>query len=80
MEPYVLGREEGEPIWMVDALDTIKAAAERTGGGVSVVEFLDFDGSLLVDHHRRHRARQEWMHEVCARPRVAGARRHGDSR
>jgi hypothetical protein len=37
MEPYVLGREEGEAIWMFDALDTIKADAERTGGGSSVV-------------------------------------------
>ena len=50
MEPYVLGREEGEAIWMFDALDTIKAAAERTGGGFSVVEFLDFEGSSVPLH------------------------------
>jgi hypothetical protein len=35
---------------MFDALDTIKAAAERTGGGFSVVEFLDFEGSSVPLH------------------------------
>jgi quercetin dioxygenase-like cupin family protein len=50
MKPYVLGREEGEAIWMFDALDTIKADAERTGGGFSVVEFLDFEGSSVPLH------------------------------
>ena len=50
MEPYVLGHEEGEAIWMFDALDTIKADAERTGGGLTVVEFLDFEGSSVPLH------------------------------
>jgi hypothetical protein len=50
MKPYVLGSEAGEAIWMFDALDTIKADAERTGGGVSVVEFLDFGGSSVPLH------------------------------
>jgi mannose-6-phosphate isomerase-like protein (cupin superfamily) len=50
MKPYVLGREEGEAVWMVDSLDTIKADAERTGGGFSVVEFLDFEGSSVPLH------------------------------
>jgi mannose-6-phosphate isomerase-like protein (cupin superfamily) len=50
MKPYVLGREEGEVIWMFDALDTIRADAERTGGGFSVVEFLDFEGSSVPLH------------------------------
>jgi hypothetical protein len=36
MKPYVLGRGEGEPIWMFDSLDTIKADAERTSGDFSV--------------------------------------------
>jgi hypothetical protein len=35
---------------MFDALDTIKAGAERTGGGFSVVEFLDFEGSSVPLH------------------------------
>jgi mannose-6-phosphate isomerase-like protein (cupin superfamily) len=46
----VLGHEEGEAIWMFDALDTIKADAERTGGGLTVVEFLDFEGSSVPLH------------------------------
>jgi hypothetical protein len=49
MKPYVLGREQGEAIWMFDSLDTIKADAERTGG-FSVVEFLDFEGSSVPLH------------------------------
>jgi hypothetical protein len=36
MKPYVLGRGEGEAIWMFDSLDTIKADAERTGSDCSV--------------------------------------------
>jgi hypothetical protein len=36
MEPYVLGREEGEAIWMFDALDAIKAAAERTAAALAL--------------------------------------------
>jgi hypothetical protein len=53
MKPYVLGREEGQAIWMFDALDTIKADAERTGGGFSAVEFLDFEGSSVPLHVTR---------------------------
>ena len=49
-EAVRLGREEGEAIWMLDAQDTIKADAERTGGGFSVVEFLDFEGSSVPLH------------------------------
>jgi hypothetical protein len=36
MKPYVLGLEEGQAIWMFDALDTIKADAERMGGGLAL--------------------------------------------
>jgi mannose-6-phosphate isomerase-like protein (cupin superfamily) len=50
MKPYALGREEGEAIWMFDSLDTIKADAERPGGGFSVVEFVDFEGSSVPLH------------------------------
>jgi hypothetical protein len=44
------GRGEGEVIWMFDSLDTIKAEAKRTGGGFTVVEFLDFEGSSVPLH------------------------------
>jgi mannose-6-phosphate isomerase-like protein (cupin superfamily) len=50
MKPYWLAREEGDAIWMFDALDTIKADAEQTGGGFSVVEALDFEGSSVPLH------------------------------
>jgi quercetin dioxygenase-like cupin family protein len=50
MKPYSLGREEGEAIWMFDALDTIKADAEQTGGGFTVVELRDFEGSSVPLH------------------------------
>ena len=50
MKPYALGREEGEAIWMFDSLDTIKADAEQTGGGFTVVEFLDFEASSVPLH------------------------------
>jgi mannose-6-phosphate isomerase-like protein (cupin superfamily) len=50
VEPYLLGPEEGESIWMFDALDTIKADADRTGGAFSVFEFLDFEGSTVPLH------------------------------
>ena len=35
---------------MFDALDTIKADADQTGGGLSAVEFLDFEGSSVPLH------------------------------
>jgi quercetin dioxygenase-like cupin family protein len=35
---------------MFDSLDTIKAGAEQTGGGLTVVEFLDFEGSSVPLH------------------------------
>lgn len=50
MKPYSLDHEEGDAIWMFDALDTIKADADQTGGGFTVVEFLDFEGSSVPLH------------------------------
>jgi hypothetical protein len=50
MKPYALARDEGEAIWMFDALDTIKASADQTGGGLTALEFLDFEGSSVPLH------------------------------
>jgi quercetin dioxygenase-like cupin family protein len=50
MKPYSLAREEGDAVWMFDALDTIKADADQTDGGFAVVEFLDFQGSSVPLH------------------------------
>src|SRR6186997_79112 len=35
IRPYWLARDEGDAIWMFDSLDTIKADADQTGGGLS---------------------------------------------
>jgi quercetin dioxygenase-like cupin family protein len=50
MKPYWLARGDGDAIWMFDSLDTIKADAGQTGGGLSAVEFLDFEGSSVPLH------------------------------
>jgi quercetin dioxygenase-like cupin family protein len=50
MKPYLLAREEGEAVWMFDALDTIKSDADQTGGGFAVVELLDSEGSSVPLH------------------------------
>ena len=50
MKPYSLGPDEGEALWMFDALDTIKADGEQTGGGFSLVEIQDFEGSTVPLH------------------------------
>ena len=50
MKPYSLARDEGEALWMFDALDTIKADASQTEGRLAVVEFLDFEGSSVPLH------------------------------
>jgi quercetin dioxygenase-like cupin family protein len=50
MKPYSLARDEGDAIWMFDALDTIKAGAGETAGAMCVVEFLDFEGSSVPLH------------------------------
>jgi mannose-6-phosphate isomerase-like protein (cupin superfamily) len=49
-EAYALGPEQGEAIWMFDSLDTIKAMPSGPAGGVSVVGFLDFEGSSVPLH------------------------------
>jgi quercetin dioxygenase-like cupin family protein len=50
MDPYSIARDEGEALWVFDALDTIKATADQTGGSFSVVEFLDYEGSSVPLH------------------------------
>lgn len=50
MHAYVLGPDEGPAVWMFDALDTIKAEANQTGGAFTLFEFLDFEGSTVPLH------------------------------
>lgn len=44
VRPRVLARDEGEALWFLGNLVTVKAAAADTGGRVSVVEFLNPPG------------------------------------
>ena len=55
MKPYTLAPEEGEAIWMFDALDTIKADADQTAGALCAVEVLDFEGSSVPLHVKHTR-------------------------
>jgi mannose-6-phosphate isomerase-like protein (cupin superfamily) len=43
--PYALRRNEGPAVWIVDALDSIKATAEQTGGRFAVIEAMERQGS-----------------------------------
>jgi quercetin dioxygenase-like cupin family protein len=50
MNPYSLASDEGEALWVFDALDTIKASADQTGESFTIVEFLDQQGSTVSLH------------------------------
>jgi mannose-6-phosphate isomerase-like protein (cupin superfamily) len=58
--PIALGPGEGEALWFLGALATIKSSAETTGGRVAVVEHLapHGSGSPLHVHHRE----DEWFY------------------
>jgi len=45
MKPYWLHRNEGEALWMVDVLDTIKAGADQTGNSFALVETSNSQGT-----------------------------------
>lgn len=51
---YVLNADEGESLWFLGTLATIKASSSQTGGVMSLVEFLHpagFATPLHVHHH-----------------------------
>ena len=58
--PIALRRDEGEALWFLDFLATIKSSAETTGGRVAVIEHLAGQdaGSPLHVHHRE----DEWFY------------------
>ncbi|HET6831832.1 MAG TPA: quercetin 2,3-dioxygenase [Solirubrobacterales bacterium] len=60
VSPIVAGPGEGEALWFLGALTTIKASAETTGGTVAVTENLapHGHGSPLHVHSREH----EWFY------------------
>jgi quercetin dioxygenase-like cupin family protein len=60
--PIALGPGEGEALWFLGALATVKCSAETTGGRVAVIEHLSprGSGSPLHVHHRE----DEWFYVI----------------
>ena len=60
VSPIALGKDEGEALWFLGFLATIKASAETTNGRVAVIEHLapEGAGSPLHVHHRE----DEWFY------------------
>jgi quercetin dioxygenase-like cupin family protein len=58
--PIALGKEEGEAIWFLGLLATIKASGDTTGGRVAVIDHLapQGAGSPLHVHHNE----DEWFY------------------
>src|SRR3954454_2595210 len=52
--PRVLRADQGRALWFLGSLVTVKAAAEDTGGRVSVVEFLNPPGFAPPLHRHLH--------------------------
>lgn len=60
--PIALRRDEGEALWFLGNLATIKASTETTGGGVAVIEHLSAPGSGSPLH--RHTREDEWFYVI----------------
>ena len=60
--PIALGPGEGEALWFMGCLATVKSTAESTGGRVAVIEHLAGQGagSPLHVHHRE----DEWFYVI----------------
>jgi quercetin dioxygenase-like cupin family protein len=61
-KPIVAGPGEGEALWFLGALVTVKSSAETTGGRVAVIEHLAprGSGSPLHVHHNE----DEWFYVI----------------
>jgi quercetin dioxygenase-like cupin family protein len=61
-DPIALQPTEGEALWFMGALATIKSTADQTAGGVAVIEHLSprGSGSPLHVHHRE----DEWFYVI----------------
>ena len=51
--PYLLREEEGEALWFLGSLATVKAGGAQTGGRLAVVEFLNPPGFAPPLHCHR---------------------------
>jgi quercetin dioxygenase-like cupin family protein len=60
--PIALGRDEGEAIWFLGVLATIKASKETTEGRVAVIEHLAPQGSGSPLH--KHTREDEWFYVI----------------
>jgi quercetin dioxygenase-like cupin family protein len=62
LAPIALGRNEGESLWFLGSLVSIKASAQTTAGRVAVIEHLSprGSGSPLHVHHRE----DEWFYVI----------------
>src|SRR5438270_3569320 len=62
LSPVALRKDEGEALWFLGVLATIKASTETTGGQVAVIEHLapQGAGSPLHVHHRE----DEWFYVI----------------
>ena len=58
--PIALGADEGEALWFLGVLATIKASADTTAGRVAVIEHLAAQGSGSPLHV--HRREDEWFY------------------
>lgn len=59
IDPIALGPGEGEALWFLGILATVKSSAETTGGRVAVIEHLAPRGSGSPLHV--HRREDEWF-------------------
>lgn len=60
VSPFALQQDEGEALWFLGVLATIKAGAETTGGRVAVIEHLAPQGMGSPLHV--HRREDEWFY------------------
>lgn len=60
VSPFALGQDEGEALWFLGVLATVKAGAETTGGRVAVIEHLAPEGMGSPLHV--HRREDEWFY------------------
>jgi quercetin dioxygenase-like cupin family protein len=62
IDPIALRSGEGEALWFLGSLVTVKASAETTGGRVAVIEHLAPQGAGSPLH--RHQREDEWFYVI----------------
>jgi len=68
VRPYVLGPAEGQALWFLGNLVTVKAAGPQTGGRITVVEFLNPAGFAPPLH--RHLREDEMFYVLSGTARI----------